>query len=95
VQIAGSNLGCEQILPSPYGLYSASTDFNNLLGRTLTGLNNPLVITGTYSALPLTSGAPAGVPLVVDNVLTTGMGVRVLNATYGLYVDQAQWYGLL
>jgi hypothetical protein len=91
VQIAGSNLGCEQILPSPFGLYSASTDFNNLLGRTLTGLNNPLVITGTYSALPLTSGAP----LVVGNVLTTGMGVRVLNATYGLYVDQAQWYGLL
>jgi hypothetical protein len=53
------------------------------------------VITGTYSALPLTSGAPAGAPLVVGNVLTTGMGIRVLNATYGLYVDQAQWYGLL
>jgi hypothetical protein len=94
VQIAGSNYGCEQILPSPYALYSASTDFHQLLGQTLTGLNNSLVITGTYSALPLTPGAPRGAPLVVSNVLTTGMGVRVLNATYGLYVDQAQWYGL-
>jgi hypothetical protein len=94
VRIAGVNYGCEQILPSPYALYSASTDFHKLLGQTLTGLNSPVVITGTYSALPLTPGAARGAPLVVSNVLTTGMGVRVLNATYGLYVDQAQWYGL-
>jgi hypothetical protein len=94
VQIDGNNFGCEQILPSPYALYSTSTDFHNLLGTTLTGLNSPVVITGTYSALPLSPGAAVGAPLVVSNVLTTGMGVRVLNATYGLYVDQAQWYGL-
>jgi hypothetical protein len=94
VQIDGNDFGCEQILPSPYALFSASTDFQNLLGQTLTGLNSPMVITGTYSALPLTPGAAVGAPMVVSNVLTTGMGVRVLNATYGLYVDQAQWYGL-
>jgi hypothetical protein len=71
-----------------------SIDLHDHLGQTWTGLNNPKVITGTYSALPLTPGAPVGAPLVVSNILTTGMGVRVLNATYGLYVDQAQWYGL-
>jgi hypothetical protein len=47
VEVGGVAYGCEEILPVPYALYSATTAAHSHLGETWTG-NAPLVITGTF-----------------------------------------------
>ncbi|MCB0206724.1 MAG: hypothetical protein KDH89_18045, partial [Anaerolineae bacterium] len=75
------------------GTWTSDNDHNHL-GQTWTGVNNSLVISGTFDAAPYTPGQPKGAPLVLANTLPTqptsyGYGLRILDGAIGTVVDHA------
>jgi hypothetical protein len=76
---------------APYALYALETADHDHLGQTWTGLNNPLVITGTFNAsprAPLVLGNGGGYGLYVESPGEDGMFVYAPGDD-GVYVSGA------